>query len=211
MIRVLLVDDDPMVRTGLRMILATDPELEIVAEAGDGEQGLAAIAEHHPDVVLSDIRMPVLDGIALVERNAPDGPPVLVLTTFNTDDYVLRALQRGAKGFLLKDADPPEMIAAIRAVYAGRPALSPAVTETLITAATQTPAADEDARAAVAELTAREREVAVLVAGGLTNAEIAERLYMSLATVKANLTRIFTKLGVDNRVAAAMRIRDAGF
>lgn len=210
MIRILLVDDDPMVRTGLRMVLAIDPELEIVAEAADGAQGLAAIAEHRPDVVLCDIRMPVLDGIALVEQNAPDGPPVLVLTTFNTDDYVVRALQRGARGFLLKDADPPEMIAAIRAVHAGRPALSPAVTETLIAAATQARPSDEVATAAVAELTAREREVAALLARGLTNAEIGERLYLSLATVKANLTRIFTKLGVDNRVAAAMRIRDAG-
>lgn len=209
-IRVLLIDDDPMVRTGLRMILANDPDLEVIGEAPNGLEGLDAIAAHRPDVVLSDIRMPVLDGIGLLERLGPDDPPVLVLTTFNTDEYVVRALQQGAKGFLLKDADPPQMIAAVRAVAAGQPVLSPEVTQTLIAAATTARPENQTAVAALDSLTEREREVALLVARGLSNADIGRELYMSLATVKANLTRVFGKLGVDNRVAVAMRVRDAG-
>ena len=215
MIRVLLVDDDAMVRTGLRMILGGDPELEIVGEAEDGEAGLVAIAELAPDVVLLDIRMPVLDGLGVLERlaaRAGDGsgtPRVLVLTTFNTDDYVLRALRRHAQGFLLKDADPAEIIAAVRAVHRGDPALSPEVASTVIAAATAGAASPAAAEAAQ-ELTAREREIAVLLARGLTNAQIGTELHLSLATVKAHLTRIFVKLGTDNRVSAAMAVRDAG-
>ncbi|WP_427870031.1 response regulator [Leucobacter luti] len=215
MIRVLLVDDDAMVRTGLRMILGGDPELEIVGEAEDGEAGLAAIAELAPDVVLLDIRMPVLDGLGVLERlaaRAGDGsgaPRVLVLTTFNTDDYVLRALRQHAQGFLLKDADPAEIIAAVRAVHRGDPALSPEVASTVIAAATAGAASPAAAEAAQ-ELTAREREIAVLLARGLTNAQIGTELHLSLATVKAHLTRIFVKLGTDNRVSAAMAVRDAG-
>ncbi|MFW6598035.1 response regulator [Propionibacteriaceae bacterium Y2011] len=213
MITVLLVDDDAMVRTGLRMIIGGDEELEVVGEAGDGETGLTMIDELSPDVVLLDIRMPVLDGLGVLERlsELDDAPRVLVLTTFNTDDYVLRALRKQAQGFLLKDADPPEIVAAIKAVHRGDPALSPAVTATVIAAATDNAKAVSTAKKELAQqLTGREREVAVLMARGLTNAEIGSRLFLSLATVKANLSRIFTKLDVDNRVSAAMAIRDAG-
>lgn len=212
MISVLLVDDDPLVRTGLRMILGLDADLTLAGEAADGEEALARIDETHPDVVLLDVRMPVLDGLGVLRRlqGHPDAPAVIVLTTFNTDDYVLRALAAGARGFLLKDADPTEMIAAVKAAHRGDPVLSPAVTATVIRAATAVPARDSTAVAMVGELTDREREVARLLLAGRTNAEIGHRLAMSLATVKAHITRIFTKLGVDNRVSAAMVLRDAG-
>ncbi len=212
MITVLLVDDDPMVRTGLRMIIAADPELRVVGEAADGAQALPLIAELTPDVVLLDIRMPVLDGLGVLERltTASHRPRVLVLTTFNTDDYVLRALRQQAQGFLLKDADPADLLAAIRAVQRGEPVLSPAVTSTVIAAATASEQAVPALREVADSLTEREREIAVLLAQGLTNAQIGTRLHLSLATVKAHLTRLFVKLGTDNRVSAAMAIRDAG-
>lgn len=212
MISVVLVDDDAMVRTGLRMIIGGDPELSVVGEAEDGEAGLRAIGEHRPDVVLLDIRMPRLDGLGVLERLAatPAPPRVLVLTTFNTDDYVIRALGQQAQGFLLKDADPTEIVAAIKATHRGEPVLSPAVTSTVIEAATSVPRRPPAAVRAMESLTDREREVAVLLARGLTNAEIAARMHLGLATVKAHLTRTFDKLGADNRVSAAMAIRDAG-
>ncbi|MFT3877290.1 MAG: response regulator transcription factor [Propioniciclava sp.] len=212
MISVLIVDDDALVRTGLRMILELDAGLSLAGEAGDGAEALRRIAELHPDVVLLDVRMPVLDGLGVLAELArrPDSPAVVVLTTFNTDDYVLRALSSGARGFLLKDADPAEMIAAVKAAHRGDPVLSPAVTATVIRAATGTPGTDPVAAAMVAELTEREHEVAALLLAGRTNAEIARQLSMGLATVKAHITRIFTKLGVDNRVSAAMVLRDAG-
>ncbi len=209
---VLLVDDDPMVRTGLRMIIAADPELRVVGEAADGAEALRLIGELRPDVVLLDIRMPVLDGLGVLERlaTASHRPRVLVLTTFNTDDYVLRALRQQAQGFLLKDADPADLLAAIRAVQRGEPVLSPAVTSTVIAAATASDQAAPGLREVADSLTEREREIAVLLAQGLTNAQIGTRLHLSLATVKAHLTRLFVKLGTDNRVSAAMAIRDAG-
>ena len=212
MITVLLVDDDPMVRTGLRMIIAADPELRVVGEAADGATALSLIGELTPDVVLLDIRMPVLDGLGVLERltTASHRPRVLVLTTFNTDDYVLRALRQQAQGFLLKDADPADLLAAIRAVQRGEPVLSPAVTSTVIAAATASEQAVPALREVADSLTEREREIAVLLAQGLTNAQIGTRLHLSLATVKAHLTRLFVKLGTDNRVSAAMSIRDAG-
>jgi len=212
-IRVVVVDDDALVRKAVGMILAGAPDISVVAEAEDGRQGLAAVRDHRPDVVLTDIRMPELDGIGLVSELAAAGDttPVLMLTTFNEDDYVVRAFQLGAKGFLLKDADPADMITAVRDVHAGRPALSPAATETLIHAvATARSAAQAPASHLTGAFTDREREVAVLLAGGRSNAEIGQELYMALATVKANVTRIYTKLGVDNRVSAAMIIRDEG-
>ncbi len=213
MISVLLVDDDAMARTGLRLIIAGDPELAVVGDAEDGEAGLRAIRELAPDVVLLDIRMPVLDGLGVLERLAASRshrPRVLVLTTFNTDDYVLRALRQHAHGFLLKDTDPADLVAAIKAVHRGEPVLSPDVTTTVIAAATASTRLSPEASAAIADLTERERQIAILMAQGLTNAQIGSRLHLSLATVKAHLTRLFMKLGTDNRVSAAMRVRDAG-
>ncbi|WP_326823848.1 response regulator transcription factor [Streptosporangium sp. NBC_01756] len=213
MIRLVIVDDDPMVRTGLRLILGGEPDLEIVGEAGDGRQAMDVIRDLGPDVVLMDIRMPNQDGLTTTEllRARPGPPRILVLTTFDADDMVLRALRLGADGFLLKDTPPPKMIEAVRAVAKGEPVLSPSVTHQVIAAATgghgpQHP----EARRELARLTEREREVAVEVARGSSNAEIAGCLHMSVATVKANITRIFAKLETDNRVHVAMKVRDAG-
>ncbi|MDO5286082.1 MAG: response regulator transcription factor [Actinomycetia bacterium] len=212
MTRLLLVDDDPMVRTGLRLILSGEPDLEIVAEAADGKAAEALVDQLCPDLVLMDIRMPVQDGLTTTEHllRRPSPPAVLVLTTFDSDDQVLRALQAGAKGFLLKDSAPAQMIEAIHKVAAGEPALSPSVTDQVIAAATARQRVDPDARRGLDSLTVREREVAALLAAGRSNQDIADELYVSLATTKATITRIFSKLGVDNRVAAALRIRDAG-
>lgn len=212
MIRLGIVDDDPMVRTGLAFILGGEDDIEVAWQAGDGAEALEALGREPVDVVLLDIRMPVLDGLATLTALAdwPRRPKVIVLTTFNTDDYVLRALKLGADGFLLKDADPARLVEAIERVAGGETALSPEVTSTLIHAATESPAVDATARDAFASLTNREREVAELMAQGLTNAQIATRLHVSLASVKAHLASVFTKFGVDNRVSAAMVVRDAG-
>lgn len=211
--RLVIVDDDPMVRTGLRLILGGEPDLAIVGEAGDGREALRVVDELGPDVVLMDIRMPVQDGLVTTERllARPDPPRILVLTTFDADDMVLRALRLGAAGFLLKDTPPTKMIEAVRTVVNGEPVLSPSVTRQLIAAATRQDLPRTQAQRELDRLTEREREVAVEVARGRSNAEIAEQLYMSVATVKANITRIFTKLGTDNRVHVAMKVRDAGF
>ncbi len=210
MIRVAIVDDDAMVLTGLRMIFGGPADIEVVGQAGDGASALAVLDQVEVDVLLLDIRMPGMDGLAtlaaLAER--PRRPKVIVLTTFNTDDYVLRALALGAEGFLLKDADPERLVDAVRRVHAGEPMLAPEVTSALIAVATKAPQANTVASTELDSLTPREREVAVLVARGMTNSQIATRLQMSLATVKANLTRVFTKLGVDNRVSVAMVVRD---
>ncbi|MEV4224878.1 MULTISPECIES: response regulator transcription factor [unclassified Nonomuraea] len=213
MTRVLIVDDDPMVRTGLRLILGGEPDLEIVGEAGDGREAVTLVRAERPDVVLMDIRMPGQDGLVTTEQltSRPDAPRILVLTAFDADDMVLRALRLGAAGFLLKDTPPAKMVEAVRTVAAGEPVLSPSVTYQVIAAATggHAPGRDE-ARRELARLTDRELEVAVEVARGSSNAEIGQRLSMSVATVKANVTRIFAKLGTDNRVQVAMKIRDAG-
>jgi DNA-binding NarL/FixJ family response regulator len=210
--RLVIVDDDPMVRTGLRLILGGEPDLDIVGEAGDGREAMHVIDDLRPDLVLMDIRMPVQDGLVTTERllARPAPPRILVLTTFDADDMVLRALRLGAAGFLLKDTPPPKMIEAVRAVADGEPALSPSVTRRLIAAATRHDLPSARARRELDRLTEREREVAVEVARGRSNAEIAQNLYMSVATVKANITRIFAKLGTDNRVHVAMKVRDAG-
>ncbi len=213
MTRLVIVDDDPMVRTGLRLILGGEPDLDLVGEAGDGREAMEVIRDRRPDVVLMDIRMPRQDGLTTTELllKQPDPPRILVLTTFDADDMVLRALHLGSCGFLLKDTPPPKMIEAIRAVATGDPVLSPSVARQVIAAATgghepRRPAAQRE----LARLTGREREVAIEVARGSSNAEIAERLHMSVATVKANVTRIFAKLDTDNRVHVALKVRDAG-
>lgn len=211
-ITVALVDDDPMVRTGLGYILRGEPGLTVAWQADDGAEALNLLAEQPVDVVLLDIRMPGMDGLATLEalQGRAQRPRVLVLTTFNTDDYVLRALRLGADGFLLKDTDPAELVAAIRRVTTGDPILGSDVTRTLIEVATRGGSIDEAARRGVAQLTDREREVAVLMTQGLTNSQIGSRMNISLASVKTHLTAVFIKLGVDNRVSAAMIIRDAG-
>ena len=213
MITVALVDDDPMVRTGLNFILKGEDGIDVAWQAGDGAEALTKLRDRPVDVVLLDVRMPGLDGLATLEelRGWQTRPRVIVLTTFNTDDYVVRALKLGADAFLLKDADPARLVEAIQRVAAGENVLAPDVTRTLITVATDAPAAgDPSARALVAALTEREREVAVLMTQGLTNNQIGPRLHLSLASVKSHLTSLFVKLGVDNRVSAAMIIRDAG-
>lgn len=213
MITVALVDDDPMVRTGLNFILKGEDGIDVAWQAGDGAEALTNLRDRPVDVVLLDVRMPGLDGLATLEelRGWQTRPRVIVLTTFNTDDYVVRALKLGADAFLLKDADPARLVEAIQRVAAGENVLAPDVTRTLITVATDAPTAgDPSARALVAALTEREREVAVLMTQGLTNNQIGTRLHLSLASVKSHLTSMFVKLGVDNRVSAAMIIRDAG-
>ena len=209
--RLLIVDDDPLVRSALTFMLGGQPDLEVVGEAGDGREGVARAAELKPDVVLMDIRMPRLNGLDATRRLlASDDPPrVIVLTTFDADEYVVEALAAGADGFLLKDTPPPEVVDAIRKVAQGDPMLSPAVTRSLIRrVATSNRAPAAVAR--LAELTDREREVALAVGRGLSNADIAAELYLSVPTVKAHVSRLFDKLGVTNRVQIAMCVHDAG-
>jgi DNA-binding NarL/FixJ family response regulator len=214
-IRVVLVDDDALVRSGLRMMLAGAPSIEVVGEADDGREALGAVDRHRPDVVLMDIRMPQVDGIAATRllRSQPDPPVVLVLTTFDADELVLRALRAGAAGFLLKDTPPTEIVRAIELVAAGDSMLSPAVTRQLIALVAGDSDADvrrDRARELLATLSAREHEVALAVGQGRSNAEIAAELHMSVATVKAHVSRLLSKLDVDNRVQIALLVQDAG-
>jgi len=213
-IRVLLVDDDALVRSGLRMMLAGAAQLAVVGEAEDGRGVLPAVDRHHPDVVLMDIRMPRLDGIAATRllRAQPRPPAVIVLTTFDADELVVRALQAGASGFLLKDAAPADIVRAIESVHAGDGTLSPAIARRLIALV----AGDhgeatrrEQSRQRLASLTPREYEVATAVGHGLSNADIAGRLHMSTATVKAHVSRLLVKLDVHNRVQIALLVQRA--
>jgi DNA-binding NarL/FixJ family response regulator len=213
-IRVLIVDDDALVRSALSMLLAGGEKIAIVGEATDGSEVMDAVAALEPDVVLMDIRMPTMDGLAATElvRAQADPPEVIVLTTFEADDYVLRALRMGASGFLLKDTAPAEIVRAVRAVAAGEPILSPAITRRLIGHVTDT-GIDErkrDAREQLSRLAHREREVAVAIGLGKSNAEISRELYMSVATVKAHVSRILEKLALNNRVQIALVAHDAG-
>jgi DNA-binding NarL/FixJ family response regulator len=214
MLRVLLADDDPLVRAGLRTILSAADDLRVVGEAGDGAGAVSGVQAHRPDVVLMDVRMPGLDGIDATGRITAlaDPPKVIVLTTFQLDEYVFGALRGGASGFLLKDTPPADIIRAIRLVAAGDAMLSPSVTRTLIQRFGADPAAPRRAAAeeSVRALTDREREVAAEVARGSSNAEVAARLFMSEATVKAHVSRVMAKLGAGNRVQVAITARDAG-
>jgi DNA-binding NarL/FixJ family response regulator len=212
--RVLIVDDDALVRAGLSMMLGGAADLEVVGEAENGTQVLAAIDAHRPDIVLMDIRMPKLDGLAATRlvRSRPQAPEVIVLTTFDVDDHVLTALRDGAAGFLVKDTPPTEILRAIRLVAAGDAMLSPSVTRKLVDfmAADGAPAISARAVELLGELTDREREVAVAVGHGSSNAEVAAELYMSVATVKAHVSRLLSKLDLDNRVQIALLVHDAG-
>ena len=211
-IRVLLVDDDALVRAGLSMMLNGAANLVIVGEAGDGDQVPAAVATHRPDVVLMDLRMPKVDGITATRRlrGTPQPPEVIVLTTFDADENVLGALRAGASGFLLKDAPPAEIANAIRRVAAGDPILSPAVTRRLMLRAVVQENAKEQALRQLQGLSPREREVVGAIADGQTNAEIAVSLFMSVPTVKAHVTHILTKAGLTNRTQIALLAHDAG-
>lgn len=212
-----VVDDDPMVRAALGMMLGGGSGISVVAEAGDGEEALRVVPESGADVVLMDIRMPVRDGLSATEELLARKPDlkVIVLTTFDTDDMVLRALRIGAAGFLLKDTPPARLVEAIRTVASGQPMLSPSVTAQLIAAVTRADdgSADHDrtrtAQEALGGLTERERDVADGVARGLSNAEIAAELYMGVPTVKTHVGRLFAKLGVENRVQVAILVHDA--
>ena len=212
-IRVLVVDDDPLVRVALSVMLNSAEDIVLVGEAADGDEAEHAIADRTPDVVLMDIRMPKVDGLLATERiRARDDPPqVIVLTTFDADDHVLRALRAGASGFLLKDTTPPEIVRAIRLVAAGEPMLSPAVTRRLIAHVADPDAAAHRTRASdlLARLTPREREVAVAIAQGKANAEIGTELFMSVGTVKAHVTQVLMKLELNNRVQIALLAHEA--
>jgi DNA-binding NarL/FixJ family response regulator len=213
MIRVLVVDDDPLVRSALRLMLGGQADLEVIGEAADGRAGVAAAREHRPDVVLMDIRMPVLNGLEATRAlHAGEEPPrVIVLTTFDADEHVLGALAAGADGFVLKDTPPQEIVTAIRTVAAGDPMLSPSVTATLIRQVRAgTDERADAARRRLDTLTEREHDVAVAVGRGLSNAEIAAELYLSVPTVKAHVSRLFDKLHVSNRVQIAICVHDAG-
>jgi DNA-binding NarL/FixJ family response regulator len=213
-IRVLIVDDDALVRAGLAMLLAGAEGIEVVGEAVDGSEVADAVAEHRPDIVLMDIRMPGMDGLAATElvRAQSAAPEVIVLTTFEVDDYVVRALRAGASGFLLKDTPPGDIVHAVRAVAEGEPMLSAAVTRRLISHVRDSEGGERRRHACkqLDRLTEREREVAVAIGQGKSNAEISRDLYMSVATAKAHVSRVLEKLALNNRVQIALLAHDAG-
>jgi len=212
-IRVLIADDQALVRAGLRTILQKSQGFDVVGEAADGRQAISQARAIAPDVVLMDVRMPGLDGIAATReiRNQPDPPRILVLTTFDLDEYVYSGLRAGASGFLLKDALPDELISAIRAVAAGDAVIAPAATRRLIERFVDTSQEPDPAQQrSMATLTEREREVLILIARGLSNAEIADRLHLAEGTVRTHVGRIFTKLSVRDRVQAVVLAYETG-
>ena len=210
-IRVLLVDDDALVRAGLSMMLDGVDDIAVVAEAGDGREAITAADAHSPDVVLMDLQMPHVDGITATRRlrRRPRPPEVIVLTTFDTDENILRAIRAGASGFLLKDTPPARIAEAVALVAAGNPMLSPAVMRRLMDRSVAQSDRYERARTALAALTPRERDVALAVANGRSNAEIGSELAMSVTTVKSHVSSILTKLGLDNRTQIALLAHDA--
>ncbi len=218
-ISLVVVDDQPLLRTGFRMILAAERDMTVIGEAGDGAEAVAVVRRLRPDVVLMDIRMPVMDGVEatrrIVETGGPDGPRVLILTTFDLDEYVLAAIRAGASGFLLKDVPPEELAAAIRIVAAGEALLAPTVTRRLLDkfAATLAAEAREGRReppAGLAELTERELEVFGLIGRGLSNQEIADRLVLGETTVKTHVSRVFAKLDLRDRAQAVVLAYETG-
>ncbi|HWD77593.1 MAG TPA: response regulator transcription factor [Kribbella sp.] len=212
-IRVLIVDDDPLLRAGLKLMLGGAEDIRVVGEAGDGSGIQGLIERLAPDVILMDIRMPGTDGLTATEavRRRPGAPEVVILTTFDADEHVLRALRAGAAGFILKDTPPAEIVESVRRVAAGQPVLSPAVTKRLITRVADS---GQDSRkskalARLAKLNERERGIAVAVGEGKSNAEISATLYLSVPTVKTHVSRILTKLDLNNRVQIALLVHDA--
>jgi len=210
--RVLVVDDQELLRNSFRILIDAEPGLAVVGEAADGAQAVAMAAEASPDVVVMDIRMPVMDGLEATRRIAgrPEAPRVLILTTFDLDEYVFQALRAGASGFALKSRPLEELLSAIRVVAAGEALLAPSVTRRLVAHFAREPHGFEAAPAGLAELTAREREVLVSVARGLSNTEIAERLYLSVPTVKTHIGRILAKLGARDRAQLVIFAYETG-
>jgi len=212
-IRIVLVDDQELVRTGFRMVLDAQPDMTVVGEAADGLAAVEFARAHSADVMVMDARMPRMDGVAATRqiRQAGDRPRVLMLTTFDLDEYAFAALKAGASGFLLKDVPPEELLFAIRAVHSGDAVVAPSTTRRLLDRfAPMLPAGDSQAASELEELTERERQVLVLVAQGLSNAELAQRLFVSEATVKTHVGRILAKLGLRDRVQAVVYAYENG-
>ncbi|MBO2459163.1 response regulator transcription factor [Actinomadura violacea] len=211
-LRVLIVDDDALVRAGLSMMLDGVHGISVAGEAADGAEVPEAADRHAPDVVLMDLRMPRVDGITATRalRGRDPAPEVIVLTTFDTDENILHALRAGASGFLLKDTPPAQIVEAVRRVAAGEPILSPRITRRLMDRAATQAGAYERARAALGRLSPRENDVVAAIAAGRSNAEIGAALFMSVATVKAHVSSILTKLDLDNRTQIALLAHDAG-
>lgn len=209
-IRIAIVDDQQLVRMGLRMMLDAQPDIEVTAEASDGHEAVALAAAGGIDVILMDVRMPGLDGIAATERISalPDAPRILVLTTFDLDEYAFSALRAGASGFLLKDARPPELLGAIRSVHAGDAALAPRVTARMIERFMDSPAPADGARLEV--LTPREHEILVAIGEGMTNDELAAHFFLSISTVKTHISRLLQKLDARDRVQLVILAYEAG-
>jgi RNA polymerase sigma factor (sigma-70 family) len=212
-VRVLVADDQALVRAGLRKILEADPQVEVVGEATDGLEAVALTTRLSPDVVLMDVRMPELDGIAATRElvdEAKTGARILILTTYGLDDYVYEALRAGASGFLLKDVPPEQLLGAVEIIARGDALLDPAITRAVIEDFASKPAARRELAAQLDELTTREREVFTLVAGGLSNAEIADELFVSAGTVKTHVSRLLLKLGLRDRVQAVIYAYESG-
>jgi DNA-binding NarL/FixJ family response regulator len=212
MIKVVVVDDEPMVCAHLRTILGSAPDIEVTGEAHDGAAGIEVVQRSRPDVVLMDLRMPVMDGITAIERivRQPSPPVVVVLTTFDADQYVLRALRAGAAGFLVKSTPPENLIGLVRVAAEGNTVLSPAAARRLVAASADSQPARDRARTLISSLTEREVEVLTGLGEGLSNAQIAARLYLSEATVKGYVSRMLDKLSLDNRTQAGLLAHDAG-
>jgi DNA-binding NarL/FixJ family response regulator len=212
MIRVVVVDDEPMVCAHLRVILGGAPDVEVVAEAHDGAEGVEAVVRHRPDLVLMDLRMPGVDGLVAIDRigTLPSPPPVVALTTFDADSYVLAALRAGAAGFLVKTTPPQDLVELVRVAAAGHTVLSPTATARLLAASSAGRQRDADAKARLRELTDRELDVLTCLGAGLSNADIARELSLSEATVKSYVSRMLVKIDCRNRTQAGLLAYEAG-